>query len=117
MVWMSGISGIQFGVSLPSPIRSSGWRLPVSIHQSSRPRPKTTLNAGLPWFDYYDAEHEAVSGSDILKSMKSVAQTGKEKGEAALPDNESISGGQVISLRDTRKREVREYPASESLDS
>ena len=81
------------------------------------PTAEDYTNAGLPWFDYYDAEHEAVSGSDILKSMKSVAQTGKEKGEAALPDNESISGGQVISLRDTRKRKVREYPANETHDS
>ena len=70
-----------------------------------------------PVFDYFDAGQEAVSGSDILKSIKSVAQTGKEKGEAALPDNESINGGRVVTLRDTRKREVREYPAGETLDS
>lgn len=69
--------------------------------------------AGLPWYDYYNADHEAVSGSDILKSLKSVAQAGKEKGEAVLPENESISGTQVVSLRDTRKREVREYADSE----
>ena len=81
------------------------------------PTAEDYTNAGLPWFDYYDAEQEAVSGSDLLKSMKSVAQTGKEKGEVALQDNESINGGRVISLRDTRKRKVREYPANETLDS
>ena len=81
------------------------------------PTAEDYTNAGLPWFDYYDAEHEAISGSDILKSMKSVAQTGKEKGEVALQDNESINGGRVISLRDTKKRKVREYPANETLDS
>ena len=73
------------------------------------PTAKDYTEAGLPWYDYYDADHEAVSGSDILKSVKSVVQTGEEKGEAALPENESISGNQVVSLKDTRKREVREY--------
>lgn len=73
--------------------------------------------SGLPWYDYYDADHEAVTGSEILKSVKGVAQTGKDKGETALPDNESITGTRVVSLRDTRKRKVREYSASESQDS
>lgn len=72
---------------------------------------------GLPWYDYFDADHEAVSGSEILKSVKSVAQTGKEKGEAALPENESVNGTRVVSLRDTRKRTVREYSVGDSRES
>lgn len=81
------------------------------------PTARHYTEAGLPWYDYYDADHEAVSGSENLKSVKSVAQTGKEKGETALPDNESIKGTRVVSLRDSRKRKVREYPSSESRDS
>ena len=81
------------------------------------PTAQQYTEAGLPWYDYYDADHEAVSGSDILKSVQSVSQTGKEKGETALPDNESIHGTRVVSIRDTRKRKVREYSASESMDS
>lgn len=77
------------------------------------PTARDYTEAGLPWYDYYDADHEAVSGSDTLKSVKSVAQTGKEKGEAALPENETISGSRVVSLKDSRKREVREYGDSE----
>ena len=73
------------------------------------PTARDYTEAGLPWYDYYDTDHEAVSGSDTLKSVKSVAQTGKEKGEAALPENETISGSRVVSLKDPRKREVREY--------
>ncbi len=76
------------------------------------PAAQQYTESGLPWYDYYDADHEAVSGSEILKSVKSVAQTGEEKGEAALPDNESINGTKVVSLRDPRKREVREYSDS-----
>ena len=77
------------------------------------PTARDYTEAGLPWYDYYDADHEAVSGSDLLNSVKSVAQTGKEKGEAVLPENESISGSRVVSLKDSRKREVREYGDSE----
>ena len=81
------------------------------------PTARHYTEAGLPWYDYYDADHEAVSGSKILKSVKSVAQTAEEKGEAALPDNESINGTKVVSLRDPRKREVREYFDSEAINS
>ena len=80
------------------------------------PTARHYTEAGLPWYDYYDADHEAVSGSEILKSVKSVAQTGKEKGETALPENESINGTRVVSLRDTRKREVREYSVGDSQE-
>ncbi len=82
----------------------SGERPPIKP-----PTAEDYTDAGLPWFDYYDAEYEAVSGSDILKAVKSVAQTGKAKGEAVLPDNESVNGTRVVSIRDTRKRKVREY--------
>ena len=81
------------------------------------PAARHYTEAGLPWYDYYDADHEAVSGSEILKSVKSVAQTGKEKGGSALPDNESVNGTRVVSLRDTRKRKVREYGDSELIGS
>lgn len=73
--------------------------------------------AGLPWFDYYDADAKAVSGSDVLKTLKSVKQTGKTKGETPLPENESIEVTRVVSLRDTRARKVREYAPREVVDS
>lgn len=81
------------------------------------PTARDYTDAGLPWFDYYDAEVKAVSGSDVLKTLKSVKQTGEEKGEAPLPKNESIEVTRVISLGDTRAREVREYAAGEAVDS
>ena len=70
-------------------------------------------DAGMPWYDYYDADREAVSGSEILKSVKSVSKISKEKGEAVLPDDETKTVPRVVSLRDSRKREVREFPAGE----
>ena len=81
------------------------------------PTARDYTDAGLPWFDYYDADEEAVSGSDVLKTLKSVKQTGEAKGEAPLPENESIGVSRVVSLRDARGRKVREYAAGETVDS
>lgn len=81
------------------------------------PTARDYTEAGLPWFDYYDADAKAVSGSDVLKTLKSVEQTGKMKGETPLPENESLGVCRVVSLRDTRARKVREYPPGEVVDS
>ncbi len=90
----------------------SGERPPVEP-----PTARDYTEAGLPWFDYYNADAEAVSGSNVLKSLKSVGQTGKAKGETPPPENESIGACRVVSLRDVRGRKVREYPTGEVVDS
>ncbi|MCE2454043.1 MAG: hypothetical protein J4F48_14795, partial [Nitrospinae bacterium] len=81
------------------------------------PTARDYTEAGLPWFDYYNADAEAVSGSKVLKTLKSVGQTGKAKWEGPLPENESIGACRVVSLRDARGRKVREYPTGEVVDS
>jgi len=55
--------------------------------------------AGLPWFDYYDADRKALGGSGILAKLKSVAKLGKEKGDVPLPENESVVVRRVVRLR------------------
>ncbi len=55
------------------------------------PTAEQYTSAGLPWFDYYAPESEAVAGSDKLKGMKSVAGLSGEKGEKVLPENETIT--------------------------
>ncbi len=47
--------------------------------------------AGLPWFDYYAPDAEAVGGSLKLKGMKSVAGMSAEKGAKVLPENNTIT--------------------------
>ena len=47
-------------------------------------------NAGLPWFDHY-SENPAVDGSESLAGLKTVKDLSKEKGEAVLPENESVA--------------------------
>ena len=65
--------------------------------------------AGLPWFDYYDEAATALSGSDTLGKMKSVATLGKEKTDVPLPENEAVSPERVVVLRKgLAKDQVRE---------
>ena len=67
-------------------------------------RPPTTpptasdyTNAGLPWYNVYDGDKEALEGSAILNGLKSVAQMGEEKGEQPLPENEPVNPKALIS--------------------
>jgi hypothetical protein len=55
--------------------------------------------AGLPWFEYYAADLAAVSGGGRLQQVQSVAQLGKAKGDVPLPENESVTPGDVVKLR------------------
>ena len=66
--------------------------------------------AGLPWFHWYDDTHAALSGSEILAGMKSVATLGKEKKDIPLPDNQPVSTEHVVTLRrGLTKHQVREF--------
>ncbi len=66
-------------------------------------------SAGLPWYDYYDADAGALEGSEILDDLRSVIQMGYEKGEFPLPENESTRPKRVIRYRKGLARnQVRE---------
>lgn len=66
-------------------------------------------DGGLPWFDYYNKDGKALSGSQKLDQMKSVAQKGKEKGDVPLPENESVTPDHIIKMRKSLMRDqVRE---------
>ncbi len=64
-------------------------------------------DAGLPWFDYYAAEMEALSGSKKLAGLDSIAATGIKKGEKPLPENKPINPGN-IKLIHSKSDQVRE---------
>jgi hypothetical protein len=65
--------------------------------------------AGLPWFDYYDADRKALEGGAALRGVKSVVEIGQAKGDVPLPENESVDPVNVVKLRaGLRKEEVRE---------
>lgn len=63
---------------------------------------------GLPWFDYYD-DATAVDGTDTLKGLKSVVELGVEKGDAPLPENESVTPHNIVAIRkNLKENQVRE---------
>jgi hypothetical protein len=65
--------------------------------------------AGLPWFEYYDADRRALGGGTSLRGVKSVVAIGKSKNDVPLPENESVDPAKVVGLRaGLRKGQVRE---------
>jgi hypothetical protein len=75
---------------------------------TSPPTASDYTHAGLPWFDYYD-EAPAVEGSAILRGLASVLHLARKKGEAPIPENESVSGEHVVAIRKQRSSDaVRE---------
>jgi hypothetical protein len=64
--------------------------------------------SGLPWFDYY-GEGAAVDATRALEQLRSVLDLAGKRGDAPLPENESVTPDHVVTLRPRRSRdEVRE---------
>ena len=73
------------------------------------PTAREYTEAGLPWFDYYAPDEEAVHSSGVLDGLKSVVQMGETKGDVALPENQSVTVQNVVELqKGLKKGEVRE---------
>ena len=72
------------------------------------PSAEEYTDRGLPWFDYYGGDAEAVEGAKKLAKLDSVATMGDRKGEVPLPENESVEVKQIIALRKTGSPQVRE---------
>jgi len=74
-----------------------------SITGAVPPHPAPTAaayaRAGLPWFEYYSEGSTAVDGSRRLAGVKTVAQLAKEKGDMALPENQSVTPQNIHLLR------------------
>jgi hypothetical protein len=58
--------------------------------------------AGLPWFDYYDDNLQALDGSRQLAGLHSVAAMGVQLGEKPLPENDAVQPAQVVTLGPTK---------------
>jgi hypothetical protein len=89
---------------------SQGWL--AITGEAPPPTPATAAayaQAGLPWFDYLDETLTPVTGSEILRRLKSVLATGKAKGTTPLPENDPALPGRVVALRrGLRQGQVRE---------
>ncbi len=66
------------------------------------PTAKDYAAAGLPWFDYYDAELKALESLSKLLGLKSIAELMIKKGVDVLPDNATLAPGKVVHLSKQR---------------
>lgn len=81
-------------------VNSTTWRaMSGEAPPTKPPTAKDYSRAGYPWFDYYDAELDAVQGSKVLGALKSVKEKLIEKRQRPLLDNESENVLNVINLR------------------
>jgi len=69
------------------------------------PTAKTYIDAGLPWFEYYDEKSTALPGSQSLAGLDSVAAKGIKKGKNPLPENEHIAPAHIKKLGPAMVRE------------
>lgn len=72
------------------------------------PTAKEYTERGLPWFDYYGGDGDAVEGAGKLAKLGSVATKGKQKGLFDLFKNEPVDVEQTIELRRNEAKQVRE---------
>jgi hypothetical protein len=49
----------------------------------------------LPWFEYYHDHSASIPGAAILKNLKSVIQKAREKEENPLPENQTVTPGNI----------------------
>jgi len=86
-------------------VNSTTWRaITGEAPPTTPPTPKDYTQAGFPWFDYYDAELNAVKGSKVLDGLKSVNEKLIEKRQEPLSDNESEN---VLNVKNLRPRSTR----------
>jgi hypothetical protein len=73
------------------------------------PTAREYTDAGFPWFDWYEEDARALDSTPRLKTLKSVGELAKEKGEDPIPDNEALEIRDVRVLRrGLRRDQVRE---------
>ena len=63
---------------------------------------------GLPWFDYYGGDAQAVAGAEPLATVKSVAQIDEARGAPPPPEAKSVAVPRTVSLWKDGPIRVRE---------
>ena len=72
---------------------------------SQPPTAREYTMAGLPWFDYYGGDLEALDGAQKLAGLDSVAAKKLKKGEGILADNDAVQPKVVKKLGKGKVRE------------
>jgi hypothetical protein len=82
-----------------------------AITDSPPPHPPPTAaaytRAGLPWFDHYSSA-PGVEADEQLAAIRSVLDIAIERGDAALPENESTTPQRVVTITQSSPDEVRD---------
>lgn len=68
------------------------------------PSAKEYSAAGLPWYDYYGADQQALPGGKSLAGVKSVAQLFKAKTGATLPNSGDVETGPALAIKPKARR-------------
>ena len=90
-------------------VNSLQWLAITGENPPTRPpSARTYAETGLPWFDHYAGDAEALAGADRFKGVASVAQLAKRKGEAPLPENQSAEIASILVVGQDGTRLVRE---------
>ena len=96
-------------------VNTAQWLATTGETPPGRPfTAKQYTDYGLPWFDYYDGDADALEGSARFRSMAGVAQLGRASGKDPLPENASADTGHVVRLGKSETRQVREGAAGET---
>lgn len=78
---------------------SVAWRdITGSAPPTEPPTARSYSAAGLPWFEYYDADAQALAGAGALKKLKSVAALAQAKGDQALGDGGGVDQVRTVLL-------------------
>ncbi len=78
-----------------SPLNSAQW---MAVTGEQPPTAQEYAARGLPWFDYYGGDAQAVAGSARLRGLKGIAKQADVNGKGPLPDNESIEALSLVTL-------------------
>lgn len=78
---------------------SLAWRAVTGEEPPTTPlTSREYQDAGMPWFEYYGGDREALGGAKELAGLKTVKEMGEVKGERPLPENETVDTPVVINL-------------------
>ena len=90
-------------------LNSAAW-LAVTGERSpvQPPTAKQYTKAGLPWFDYYDADAKALGGAERFGKVMSLGSLTKLKGKSPTDIDESVPAEKVVKLGPSRTVQVRE---------
>lgn len=78
------------------------------------PTSQEYTEAGLPWFDYYDADARTLAGAPELSMLKSVTEMAEEKGENPQGSDSHIEPKHIVALGPNRPAAGRSRPVRES---